>query len=58
MDDNRRLKRPAKEALTAMTKEDGRKQCNNQPMTGESKASVGGGGNGDRGGSGNGGGGR
>ncbi len=40
-----------------MTKADGRKQCNNQPMMGESKAGVGGGGDGDSDGSGSGGGG-
>jgi hypothetical protein len=34
-----------------MTKMDGRKQCSNQPMMGESKAGVGGGGNGDSNGS-------
>ncbi len=41
-----------------MTKADGRKQHNNQPMTGESKAGVGGGGDGDSNGRGGGGGGR
>jgi hypothetical protein len=37
-----------------MTKADGRKQCNNQSMMGESKADVGGGGDGDSNGSGGG----
>jgi hypothetical protein len=37
-----------------MTKAYGRKQCNNQPMTGESKAGVGGGSNGNSNGSGGG----
>jgi hypothetical protein len=41
-----------------MTKVDGRKQNNNQPMMGESKAGIGGGGNGDSNGSGSGGGGQ
>jgi hypothetical protein len=41
-----------------MTKADGRKQRNNQPMIGESKAGVGGGGDGDSNGSGGGGGGK
>ncbi len=40
-----------------MTKADGRKQFNNQPMMGESKAGVGGGSNGDSNGSDGGGGG-
>jgi hypothetical protein len=34
-----------------MTKVDGRKQCKNQPMTGEAKADGGGGGDGDSNGS-------
>jgi hypothetical protein len=38
-----------------MIKMDGRKQCNNKPMIGETKAGVGGGGNGDSNGSGGGG---
>jgi hypothetical protein len=63
VDDNWQLKRPAIKALTvawqhAMTKADGRKQCNNQPMTGKSKAGIGGGGDGDSNGSGGGGSGR
>jgi hypothetical protein len=41
-----------------MTKTDGRKQCNNQPMTGESKAGIGGGSDGNSNGSGGGGGGQ
>jgi hypothetical protein len=41
-----------------MTKVDGRKQRNNQPMTGESKAGLGGGSDGDSNGSGSGGGGQ
>jgi hypothetical protein len=40
-----------------MTKVDSRKQCNNQPMMGESKVRVGGGGDGNSNGSGGGGGG-
>jgi hypothetical protein len=44
--------------MRAMTKADGRKQFNNQPMTGVSKAGVVGGGDGDSNGSGGGGGGR
>jgi hypothetical protein len=39
-----------------MTKANDRKQCNNQPMTGEAKAGGGGGGDGDSGSSGGGGG--
>jgi hypothetical protein len=41
-----------------MTKADGRKQRNNQPMTGESKVGVGGGGDGHSNGSSGGGGGQ
>jgi hypothetical protein len=41
-----------------MTKADGRKQCNNQPIMGESKAGVGGSGDGDTNSSGGGSGGR
>jgi hypothetical protein len=41
-----------------MTKVDGRKQWNNQPMTGAVKADVGGGGDGNSDGSGGGGGGK
>ncbi len=41
-----------------MTKVDSRKQRNNQPMMGESKAGIGGGGDGDSNGSSGGGGGR
>jgi hypothetical protein len=41
-----------------MTKADGRKQCNNQLMMGESKAGVGGGGSGNSNNSGGGSGGR
>jgi hypothetical protein len=41
-----------------MMKADGRKQCNNQPMTGAVKAGIGGGGNGNSNGSGGGGGGQ
>ncbi len=62
VDDNWRLKRLATKSLTvtrqhAMTKGDGRKQHNDQPMTGESKskAGIGGGGNGNSNGSGGGG---
>jgi hypothetical protein len=60
VDDNWRLKRPATKALTvawqhAMTKVDGRKQRNNQPMTGELMAGIGGEGNGDSNSSGGGG---
>ncbi len=40
-----------------MTKADGRKQRNNQPMTGAVKAGIGGGSNGDSDGNGGGGGG-
>ncbi len=63
VDNNWRLKRPATKASMvawqrAMTKADGRKQRNNQPMTGESKAGVGGGGDGNSNGSGSGGSGR
>ncbi len=63
VDDDWRQKQPATRALTvawrrAMTKVDGRKQCNNQPMTGEVIADVGGGGDGNSNGSGGGGGGR
>ncbi len=63
VDNNWRLKRLATKALTvtwqrAMTKADGRKQCNNQPMMGESKTGIGGGSNGNSNGSGSGGGGR
>jgi hypothetical protein len=63
VDNNWQRKRPATRALTvawqhAMTKADGGKQCNNQPMMGEAKASGGGGGDGDSDGSGGGGGGR
>ncbi len=52
VDDNWQLKWQATKVSTvalqhAMTKADGRKQCNNQPMTGESKAGIDGGGNGD-----------
>ncbi len=62
VDDNWQLKRPATKASTvalqrAMTKADGRKQRNNQPMMGESKTGVGGGSDGDSNGSGSGGGG-
>jgi hypothetical protein len=41
-----------------MTKADSRNQCNNQPMMGESKADIGGGGDGDSNISGDGGGGQ
>jgi hypothetical protein len=41
-----------------MTKADGGKQCNNQPMTVEAKVGGGGGGNGNSDGSGGGGGGQ
>jgi hypothetical protein len=62
VEDNWRLKRPATKASTvacqcAMTKADGRKQCNNRPMTGESKSKVGFGGEGDGNSDGSGGGG-
>ncbi len=63
LDDNWRLKQPATKASTAawrhaMTKADDRKQCNNQPMTGESKAGIGGGSDGNSNGSSTGGGGQ
>ncbi len=63
VDNNWRQKQPAKRALTvalrrAMTKADGRKRSNNQPMMGAVKAGIGGGGDGDSNGSGGGGGGR
>jgi hypothetical protein len=56
LEDNWRQKRLATRALMvawrrAMTKADGRKQCNNQPMTRAVKAGVDGGGNGDSNGS-------
>ncbi len=52
VDDNWQQKRPATRAptvafLRAMTKADDGQQGNNQPMMGESKTGVGGGGNGD-----------
>jgi hypothetical protein len=51
-DNDWQQKQPAKRALLvawqcAMKKVDGRKQCNNQPMMGETKAGIGRGGNGD-----------
>jgi hypothetical protein len=56
VDNDWRQKRAAKRTLLvawqcAMTKADGRKQCNNEPMTGERKAGIGGGGNGNSNGS-------
>ncbi len=62
VDDDWQQKQPATRvpmvAWRAMTKADGRKQCNNQPTTGESKAGIGGGGDGNSNGSGGGGGGQ
>ncbi len=63
VDNNWWQKRPATRPSTvswrrAMMKAYGRKQCNNQPMMGESKAGIGGRGNGNSNGSSGGGGGQ